>query len=142
MGRYFGIENETKKQKVSSYWKGDPNCDCHVVMHQLHWDKTDFISSACYSDSHVLEYDTETNRMIISDEIPNLVHSDGTHIDPSEKADSEQEFYGFDSVLCEDNKLDHVPNWNGNTCTDCGFVYDETLLPTYKKKFDATFFMN
>lgn len=63
MGRYFGIKNKTKKQVVSSYWKGDEWCDCYQVMHQLHWDKTDKIYSGCYDTLCKFKYNTEDDAM-------------------------------------------------------------------------------
>ena len=63
MGRYFGIGNKTKKQKVSSYWKAEPMCNCHDVMHQLHWEATDEIYSASYCDYYEFKYESETNTM-------------------------------------------------------------------------------
>ena len=60
MGRYFGIGNKTKKQKVSSYWKGEPSCNYYDVMHQLHWEATDEIYSASYSDYYKFLHDPDS----------------------------------------------------------------------------------
>src|SRR5580693_10473676 len=70
MGRYFGIHNKTSNQRVSSYWKGDPGCNCHDVMHQLHWSHTDEISSGCYDSTYEFEYDPETNTMNANELVP------------------------------------------------------------------------
>jgi len=67
MGRYFGLINLTKKQKVSSYWKSDSYCDCHSVMHQLRWDTNDIIMSACYDTTCKIMYDEKENIMVVED---------------------------------------------------------------------------
>ena len=72
MGRYFGIRNKTKKQIVSSYWKGDEWCDCYQVMHQLHWEKTDDIYSSCYDTICEFKYDVEDDVMECMDVTENL----------------------------------------------------------------------
>lgn len=66
MGRYFGIANRTKQQKVSSgerCWKAYDFCDCHEVMHRYHWDPSDDIYSACYDTYTEFRHDSKTNTM-------------------------------------------------------------------------------
>jgi hypothetical protein len=51
MGRYFGLQNETKRHNVSSYWKNyTPSCEEIIeIAKQLNWDlKNDKIWSGCY----------------------------------------------------------------------------------------------
>ena len=241
MGRYFGIVNQTTNQKVSSYWKGTPWCNCHDVMHQLHWASTDSIYSASYCDHREFVYNPETNTMEVVEEtfendtcnntIPeehkNVLSGDSqialrsgeedatelkkltdakykiwkveevddevedveeleelkelpetnnwastvamesrphlksylemkdkieeveeveeevveeVNVTYVKKINSDPNLLGFDSGL--DGKFDHVPKWNGNECTCCGYIYDPTKLGIYIKNFDEVFFMN
>lgn len=53
MGRYFGLINQTKAHKVSSYWKGSPpgSDEMKIIADELKWDlATDVIESASYCD--------------------------------------------------------------------------------------------
>ena len=71
MGRYFNIFNMTKKQCIDSYWKSNDWCNCHHVMHQFHWDKTDKIFSQsdyvynqfCYDENNDIIEETEEEKI-------------------------------------------------------------------------------
>lgn len=170
MGRYFGISNATKKQNVSSYWKGDEWCNCHQVMHQFHWDINNVIRSACYDTVCEFKYDDVNDTMIVNDITDEMFNEDP--YEENDKQNFEEEMfseenmnnedsyeenknekssdiaistchkdYGFDQKFC-DEMFDHVPIWKDNVCTKCNFVYDDALLEKYEKKFDGIFFMN
>lgn len=132
MGRYFGIGNTTKKQIVSGGWKNDQWCDCHHVMHQMHWEKTDMIYSASYCDLYKFKYDQDTNKMK-----PNCVMDETFIVLP--KKDCLK--VGF-CVTSNDIDQDHVPSWENNVCTHCGYIYDESKIHSYVKKYDDVFCMN
>lgn len=161
MGRYFGIANSTTNEHVSSYWKGDSWCDCYQVMHQLHWEKTDEIYSACYDTLCKFEYNAEKRIMvniendhIDNDHIDN--NSDGTEEDnekssdvteksDTEKSDTESKYYGIDNILTSTQffeMLNHVPHWDGDVCCVCKYQYDSSKLKKYEKTFNGTYFMS
>lgn len=55
MGRYFGLNNSTKRHSVSSYWKGSPPSSKEVIKIAafLGWDlRTDRITSHSYEDGY------------------------------------------------------------------------------------------
>ncbi len=160
MGRYFGIGNSTKNQSVSSYWKGDEWCNCYQVMHQLHWNKTDSIYSCCYDTICEFNYDIESgelNAVDVTEQRMNEQYENDNNENEDKNEDKDEddeeknkndnnkpkvpnEKYGFDENLDMD-KLNHVPEWDGNRCVKCDYHYDEILLEKYKKKFDGCFFM-
>ncbi len=185
MGRYFGIGNSTKKQSVSSYWKGDEWCNCYQVMHQMHWDKTDSIYSCCYDTICEFNYDIESGELNAIDVTEqrmnqhykknNINYDDENDDDENDDDENDDDEninvetknvetknveiktienenvetvenvktgkYGFDDKLCDD-KLNHIPQWDGNRCVKCDYYYDELLLEEYKQKFDGCFFMS
>jgi len=140
MGRYFGIANATKKQSVSSYWKGDNWCNCHEVMHQFKWEKIDTIHTACYDTCNFIYYDAESNTMTYDESYGGCYDHSDDEVTQEEPIVYTQ--YGFDTKIDKKIDLNHVPKWNGNTCEDCGFVYDASKLALYEKTFDGTFHMN
>ena len=153
MGRYFGIGNSTKKQVVSSYWKGDEWCDCYQVVHQMHWDRSDKIYSSCHDTYCRFEYNAESNKMdCVEIDSADLDSSNST--DSSDSSDSsnseeltpvENKKYGFDGKLSDEKicgMINHVPDWDGNLCRTCYYTYDGSKLKKYEKKFDPVFFMN
>jgi len=144
MGRYFGIKNVTKNERVSSYWKEDPWCNCNEVMHKFHWISTDKIFSATYDDCYNFVYDPIKLMMCIK-----LMCID-SYISKSESLSKDSELitkytspleksYGFnydESLLEKTGK--HMPIWKDNKCVLCGYNYEED----YKTSFDKTFYMN
>jgi hypothetical protein len=217
MGRYFGIGNSTKKQSVSSYWKGDEWCCCYQVMHQFRWEKSDEICSGCYDTFCDFEYNEENDEMECVDTTEkkereyyerkekecrefHMCHicaeckgcsiclgceckcececkfeygckqkcecmcgedvdktckftkdnctckcenCNGTGKIEHEKIKTKS--YGFDESMNKEDiydMLNHVPDWDGNKCTICNYIYDELQLDKYAKKFDGRFFMN
>lgn len=150
MGRYFGIGNSTSNQHVSSYWKGDSWCDCHQVMHQLHWKKTDEIFSVCHDTMCVFKYDKKTKSMIVTEiENNNDKNNKDSEEEEEESNDSEEslpaKYYGFDDILGSkqfSSMLNHVPDWDGDVCRTCKYEYDDTKLNKYEKKFNNTYFMS
>ena len=142
MGRYYGIINNTRNESVSDYWKSDSFCDAHAVMHQLHWESTDKISSACYDSYCEFEYYADENIMLCVDKTIEKLQSDDIEELKEEETDLPSKTYGFDTTLRENADINHVPDWNGNTCKHCGYQYDSTKLPEYENKFSDVFFMN
>jgi len=55
MGQYYGLFNQTRHQKVSSYWKGVPPSivELKEIMSTWGWAEDDIIVAACYSKSFV-----------------------------------------------------------------------------------------
>ena len=162
MGRYFGISNSTKKQSVSSYWKGDGFCDCYHVMHQLRWDKEDDIQSGCYDTINVFKYDETINDMVYEDKTDEIMFNNNKD-DDRENDDSFEETneikeeedktksensckkYGFNEKLLGPqlgDRLNHVPDWDGDVCKTCKYYYDNSRLDEYSGNFDPVFFMN
>lgn len=139
MGRYYGIGNSTTNQVVSDYWKGDSWCDCHCVMHQFHWSKDDEIFSASCGDNYTFHVNDD-GRMEQSyqnhDELVAFQNDEKDNV-----GEQSPKKYGFDRALATD-KYDHVPVWEGNTCTCCDYVYVPEKLSEYEAKFDETFFAN
>jgi len=178
MGRYFGIANRTKRESVSSYWKGDEWCNCYEVMHQLHWDRNDKIHSSCYDSYYEFEYDQEKNTMICIDKLDEIIkecqnknndsehdedvwENDSDHDDDDDDDDNDNDIdkneedieiaqgikqpfkkYGFNEKLCANDKLNHIPIWENNKCTICEYMYNESLLSEYAKKFNPAYYMN
>jgi hypothetical protein len=164
MGRYFGIANGTKEQRISSYWKADEWCNCYEVMHQFHWDKTDAIYSGCYSDYWDFEYDPENNKMIcVNKDDADITLDKSPFEDCYEEIDerTDEEYlnaelkykskhsdavtkgcYGFDMRLCNNKKYNHLPKWDGDKCVNCGYVYDENRLEFYAKLFNGVYHFN
>ena len=50
MGQYFGLRNLTRKQRISSYWKGDPPdlVELMTLAHQFGWSEGDEIATGSY----------------------------------------------------------------------------------------------
>lgn len=150
MGRYFGIANSTTNEHVSSYWKGDSWCDCYQVMHQLHWEKTDDIYSACYDTLCKFEYDAEKRIMvnIDNDHIDNNSEKDNKSSSEDNESSSsvtESKYYGIDNILTSTQFfeiLNHVPHWDGDVCCVCKYQYDSSKLKKYEKTFNETYFMS
>ncbi|ARF12682.1 hypothetical protein Klosneuvirus_16_1 [Klosneuvirus KNV1] len=198
MGRYCGILNRTKKQSISSYWKGDNWCNCYEVMHQFHWNKDDQIESGGGYEWYEIKYDTNTNTMEsfeidIMAEMSKAEEQDNnptevftkygfdtrlvygknalpksyklgkskyTFVDEDDEDDdgNVEEFKSLayitddedDGIVNELNnfeeevndKYNHLPEWDGDKCTKCRYVYDEKMLAKYAKWFDQTFHFN
>ncbi|AYV75376.1 MAG: hypothetical protein Terrestrivirus1_250 [Terrestrivirus sp.] len=56
MGAYYNLVNSTKRQYVSSYWKGSPPSiyEVYIVAHLFGWDLTDTINSWSYEAGYTL----------------------------------------------------------------------------------------
>ena len=142
MGRYYGIVNLTKNQKVSHYWKNNPYCHIHCLMHQLKWSHDDNIFVKSYADAYLMEYDEETEKMELVDiEIMNDNYNGSRQVD---EKDNETEFakYGFDEENHPYDAYNHVPVWENDICEVCGYHYDENKLGGYEEIFNGTFIMN
>lgn len=141
MGRYYGIVNLSKNQKVSHYWKGDKYCNVHQVMHQLKWDHDDNIFVKSYADAYLMEYDEETEQMELVDiEIMDDNYNGSRQVDEEDAAEFTK--YGFDEDNHPYDAYNHVPVWENNSCKVCGYHYDENKLGGYEEIFNGTFFMN
>jgi len=138
MGRYYGIVNLTKNEKVSHYWKNDPYVNIHQVMHQLKWDHNDNIIVKSYADAYFMEYDTGTNQMKLED----IDIMDNESKPPSEEDSAIFEKYGFDEENHPYDTYNHIPNWDGDVCKICRYHYDEIKLEAYAEMFNGTYFMN
>lgn len=55
MGKYYGIINESKRHKISSYWKGLPPTieELKEIIKEFKWDKEDKIIASSYEDSYI-----------------------------------------------------------------------------------------
>lgn len=134
MGRYYDLANHTKKQVIEAayYWKGTYVCNCHEVMHQFKWDKSDEITSfACYKDDyfpsefHKIEYNEETNEMFVNDKD---VYNNTNELEL-------YNHFAYDyNVFDRKDNYDHIPIWNDDKCTLCGYIYTETKLKEYSDK--------
>jgi len=52
----------------------------------------------------------------------------------------EDNLNNFDETV--DDKYNHLPEWDGDKCTKCGYIYDDKMLAKYKRWFDPTFHFN
>lgn len=155
MGRYFRLYNVTKNHTVSGYWKGDSECNFRDVMHQLKWDSTDIIRTACYDTSCYVYINQDTLRHEIlevyeGEDFIELVSRDGDYLLPissehqeyldkvsrerSKTSNIPRKKYGFVDI-----NADHIPQWSGDVCKSCEYKYDESMLPEYEKKFDSVY---
>lgn len=146
MGVYYGIRNNTKGVSVSYYWKGDENCDCHMVMHRYRWEIDDKIYSASHEGVFVFIHNEENNTMlpVYPDE---YFHLDGNECLPKEfQSDEEIEEkikVGFNYKKSQLKMTkDHAPIWKGNQCVVCLYEHDPSVLKKDRKLFDSTFFMS
>lgn len=140
MGRLYSIANHTNQQIVDAYycWKENCFCNCHEIMHQMKWDKTDDISSfvnygdGTYDHNFVkIIYNRKTKQMYIR-------KKDACYTNDTINLDLYQK-YAYDRTLSEYNKTihDHIPEWSDNKCVKCGYVYDETRLDEYAKGMET-----
>lgn len=165
MGRYFGICNSTRGQEVSNFdWKNTEWCCLYQVMHQMHWEITDFIYSASYDTYCYFKYNSDEHKMEcidhdfiwqLSDEGINEITDYRNIIEGCNEDEFYDRSYGYEKTLGSGyegdpndmgakmfKKLNHIPKWNENKCECCGYVYDSSKLPEYEKKFDSVGFMN
>lgn len=108
MGKYYGLINHTRNQKVSSYWKNDPWCDLYLVMHFLGWQPSDFITSASYDDIYNFIHDTENKTMKLVDSYFNENDND----QEMPKSEGELISLGVPDTINEKalNNTNHLPN--------------------------------
>ena len=142
MGWYGSIRNKTKKQKVIGFWHKDTFCSCYHVMHQFHWDKNDKIRSFGDETCYKINYDESKNEMILEDDIErtikihNRYDDDFNEVEIIKKPTIEYAKYGFDDNEFREkwDDYNHVPEWLGNTCVKCEYVYDKSKLAYYEKR--------
>ena len=168
MGRHFGIQNDTKGHKVSGSWTSCEFCDCHLLMHRYKWHPSDKIFSASYCDYCEFTYIKKRNRMLCKniDMYAKMCEEDMENEEDTENEEKKKEekrkdviklgspwFYckncfddNHDLESCDKcktvDKMDHVPQWQGDVCTICSYKFDPNHIEEDKKNFDPVFHMN
>jgi hypothetical protein len=133
MGFRCIIFNKNKKQLVArndDCWKNETWCDCHEVMHQFKWDKTDVIFSMDSCCFIYINFDQKSGKMK-EEEKPS--HDETVFEDMlSTGVVKYHSDYGLVEG-CKAGKYDHVPKWVDNTCEVCGYTYEESKLDLYRQ---------
>lgn len=113
---YFGLVNQTKRHKVSSYWKGTPPGveQMNNIITAFGWSHTDVIEAICYCTSY-------TWKPVKADEEGKLI-------------------YGWEEEVLDQK----APSYESFGCpeTFTGTALSPEELETLKKGFDPTFFCN
>jgi len=66
MGKYYGVNNESKMMSVSDYWKGsypDPS-QIHIMAHHFGWSATDEIYTSSYADCYRIVIDNDKHAVV------------------------------------------------------------------------------
>lgn len=132
MGVYYGLGNTTKKIRVSHYWKGDPYCDIHQVMHRYHWDINDDIFSAGGCSYYIFNHNEDDNIMyVIEQDLSEAVHKSKKTNKSEDDIICHVGFGGYESEFEKSNDLnlsDHAPIWYNNKCMVCQYVFDKNNI--------------
>ena len=109
MGRYFGLNNTTRKEGVSEgrfCWKADPNCDIHSVMHRYGWTCADRITSSAYDSAFRFQRTHTTMEPVEASSLSPSDYEDNPSLD-NEEDGSDQ---GDDSDQWETCKVENCKN--------------------------------
>jgi hypothetical protein len=164
MGRYFGLANHTKKQRISNYWKNSTECDIYAVMHRYNWSHTDKIVCGSYESHYRIEFtvagtdangnaiikkevsriecycDEETENDKNNDECCDCYNHGFFNSDKINIAEWKKLGMGFD--FGDYNVADHCPQWENGVCQICNYSFDPFIIQNDAKNFDGTFHFN
>ncbi len=149
MGRYFGLCNDTRNHRISSYWKGDPPTPDEVLSlaHMFGWSVEDKISSGSYCDYYSwswsqLEWQND-------DEIPEESQFDRELSAPPSVITERPELPAgqYDAPKPEDRMSSHAPNWLDTdgvwVCSQCnGRPLDQCVLDKLAQQYDTVYNWN
>lgn len=152
MGGYYGLINITRKIVVNSYWKNDPMCDIHEVMHMYRWKITDDI--ICIGGCQICRFKhcEKLNTMIPVDEDLGNFKIPNTTSYLTIKFDSvvRDKYFANDRIIDDEplalgdlsnddiypdsesskssdlDEADHAPIWIKNKCTMCNYLCKNT----------------
>lgn len=139
MGRYFGVKNLTKNHKVSegvNCFKGG-RIDINQIMHRYHWDPTDKIRAGCHDTVINIKFlDGKTIMRDITYELMTGNNQEGSNSYCFNSEDSLIET----GLGIEVKKVDHYPQWDGNMCVVCEYVFNSEDIEKDKTLWDSTFY--
>lgn len=130
-GIYFGLLNQTKRERVSCFWENEIFCDLYSVMHRYLWHNTDIIMSATHHECHKFNGEDFEEHNIDHLTFTNFILNDNIDV-------GNVLYLGYSKI----EYFNHIPEWSGNICNICKYKYDKDNKNTDRKHFDPMFYMN